>query len=452
MAWAAQAQPQPDDRFADAAARRRRLIRALLIVLLAAACAYRIWLIVRFNPLDQVWSDSARHWLEGTRPLDASPMAAIDPIVYQIYIGILGKLTLQSPVLVAYWTALLSLSGPWLWYRFLRELIVDRDWALAGWVAFAALPSWSAIYSYFMQETLMLPLLGAALWATWRCRRKGDTPSFVLATGLWLLAGLTRGICLPLAAVAMTWLWFTQGNKRARAAISLALVIGCLGPLAARSWSIARLISPHGIGQLAHIYQLAGTSSISFEFTRRQGSEHWVYEFISPSMSHPPFAPFSDWRGRRESNAHVVIDLDAGSRDWQAAKASLPPWSFARATRLTSENLAHLFFGPSWPDSDIEGNLRRDVGKVNYWMRWLWAPLTIACLVWTLLRWRREPERLLPTLLVVWFFVQGLFPLTVNEGRYRKPFEGLLIAQCLLLAAGGRLRARDDASRVALPR
>jgi len=31
-----------------------------------------------------------------------------------------------------------------------------------------------------------------------------------------------------------------------------------------------------------------------------------------------------------------------------------------------------------------------------------------------------------------------LLPLMVNEGRYRKPFEGLLIAQCLLLGSGLR--------------
>jgi hypothetical protein len=202
-------------------------------------------------------------------------MSAIDPIGYQLYIGALGKLTVKYSLLIAYWTSLLSLCGPWLWYRFLRELLPDRDWALTGWVILAALPSWSAIYSYFMQETLMLPLLGAALWATWRSRRKRDTASFIVAAGVWLLAGLTRGICFPLAAVAMTWLWVTQSDKSVKAVSSTILLLAVLGPLAGRSWSIARLVSPHGVGQLAHIYQLAGTSGIAFDFTRRQGSEHW---------------------------------------------------------------------------------------------------------------------------------------------------------------------------------
>src|SRR5947207_2071602 len=114
--------------------RRVRLARVVLLCLLAAACAYRVWLIVYFNPMEHIWSDPGRHWFLGARPLDTSPLAAIDPIGYQLYVGALAKLTVHSPVLVAYWTAVLSLAGPWLWYRFLRELLPSRDWALVGWV------------------------------------------------------------------------------------------------------------------------------------------------------------------------------------------------------------------------------------------------------------------------------------------------------------------------------
>lgn len=40
---------------------------------------------------------------------------------------------------------------------------------------------------------------------------------------------------------------------------------------------------------------------------------------------------------------------------------------------------------------------------------------------------------LLPAIIVVWFVVQGLLPISVNEGRYRMLFCGLLIAQIVLL-------------------
>jgi hypothetical protein len=419
------------------APRHWRLFRALLLCLLVVACSIRVWLVFQFNPMDHIWSDPGRHWHQGSHPKDLSPMSAFDPVGYQIYIAALVKLTAASPILVGYWTALLSLATPWLWYRFFRELLPDRDWALAGWVLVAAMPSWSAIYSYFMQETLMLPLLGAALWATWRCRRKRDAAGFVLAVGIWLLAGLTRGVCLPLGAVAMTWLWFEQDKKLAKAVVSICLVVFVLGPLAGRSWSLIRQISPHGSGKMAMLYQRAGTQSIEIDFSRSGGTERWQYGFTSPSAYDAPFAPFSDWRPRREWTAKFAIDLDAGSRDWDSAMAGLPPWTLERLAWLTGDNLIRLFFGNSWPDTNRE----RTIGEINYWSRWIWAPLSLCCLL-LILRYRRQQrDWLLPTLILTWFAVQGAFPLAPNEGRYRKPFEGLLLAQCLVLAAAATRRS-----------
>lgn len=424
---------------------RSRLLRALLLALLTLACGYRIGLVFQYNPLGDIWSDPARHWYLGVRPLDTQPMAAIDPIGYQIYVGVLAKLTVHSPLLVAYWTALLSLSGPWLWYRYLRELLPSRDWALAGWVILAALPSWSAIYSYFMQETLVLPLLGAALWATWRCRRKRDTRSFLLAVAVWMFAGLTRGICIPLGAVAMTWIWLAQEDKLKKAVFSIAILLAVLGPLAGRSWSLARLVSPHGIGQLAHLYYRAGVASMEIEFTRNSGRERWSYTIVSPSVNHAPLAPFSEWKGRREGRSKLLIDLDAGPRDWQAALDSLPRWDLERVTWMTYENIVQFLFAPSWPDSNLEHDPGRTIGKINYWSRWIWAPLIVICALATFILWRRRRERLLPALLLTFFLVHVIFPLATFEGRYRKPFEGLLIAQCLLLAAGARRSSKREA-------
>ena len=40
---------------------------------------------------------------------------------------------------------------------------------------------------------------------------------------------------------------------------------------------------------------------------------------------------------------------------------------------------------------------------------------------------------MLPSLILAWFVVQGLIPIVPAEGRYRKPLEGLLVAQFVLI-------------------
>lgn len=399
-----------------------------LLTLIIAGCGVRIWLVWRYNPVDHIWSDPQRHWEQGIDVLRMDPMSMIDPIMYQLYIATLGKLTLKLPGLVAFYTAALSILGPWLWYRFLRELLPSRTLALTGWALLVWLPSWSAIYSYFMQETLMLPMLGGALWATWRCRRKADVSSFLIAVLVWIFAGLTRGICIPMAAVAMCWLWFAQPCKIVRALVSLLILGGILGPLSVRSYHATHIISPHGVGAMVQLYQRSGAREILIDF-KRQGAG-WSYGFTSPGILQQPFEPLSDWQSSRQGSVHFSIDLDAGSRSWDEAKASIP-WNWPQVANLAKENLIYLFFSESWPDTNRE----RLIGEFNHWLRWLWAPLSLACLILSIRLRKQQPERLLPAIILVWFVVQGLFPLSVNEGRYRKPFEGLLIAQCLLLAA-----------------
>lgn len=419
---------------------RREYLYAILYGLVFIGCWLRVDYILQFNPVEHIWSDPQRHWEQGTEVLRTDPMTMTDPVLYQLYIGILGKLTLQNPLLVAFYTALLSLFTPWVWYRFLRELQPSKTVALGGWAALALLPSWSAIYAYFMQETLLLPLLGVSLWVSWRCRRKQTLRSFLLMTTFWALAGLTRGIAIPLAAVACTWLWFEQGDKLRKAAYS-ALILGLiLGPLAVRSYQQLYILAPHGNGKMVSIYTRSGKNEIHIKY-QRQGAK-WVYWFSSPATGEKPLAPLSDWTTARRGNVELDIDLERGGEDWQKAMDK-NPLTFSKYLWITKENLIYLFFGASWPDMNTE----RTLDNINIHMRWLWAPLTILLLIGTAIYWRRlRGERMLPALLLMWILVQGLLPISVNEGRYRKPGEGLLLAQAALLlgAAGLGLRRRRE--------
>ncbi|WP_250461794.1 glycosyltransferase family 39 protein [Microbulbifer litoralis] len=423
---------------------RRTCLYAGLYLLVFLGAWLRIDQILQFNPVDHIWSDPQRHWEQGTEPLRNDPMALTDPVLYQIYIGVLGKLTFKDPLLVAFYTALLSLFTPWIWYRFLRELQPSKAVALAGWAALALLPSWVAIYSYFMQETLLLPLLGAALYASWRCRRKQTLRSFLLMAFLWALAGLTRGIAIPLAAVTCCWLWLEQGDKLRKAGYSAVLLALLLGPLTVRSYQQLHIFAPYGNGKLVSLYTRSGKQKININY-EREGAK-WGYWFASPATGEHPLEPLSDWTTARHGSVKVDIDLDRGGEDWRKAMEE-NPMSFSKYLWITRENLVYLFFGASWPDNNRAYPLHR----VNIQMRWLWAPLTLLLIGATAVYWRRlRGKWLLPVLLTTWILVQGLLPIAVNEGRYRKPGEGLLLAQAVLLLGtfvGSRRRTEYNGSR-----
>lgn len=403
------------------------ILRALCYFIILFGIIYRIDYIVEFNPMHEIWSDPARHWEQGIDVLRFDPMSQTDPVVFQLYIATLAKLTLKIPELVAFYTILLSVLTPWIWYRFLRELQPSKNAALAGWAALSIVPSWISIYGYFMQETLLLPLLGASLYATWRSKRKGTTAAFIAMVALWVVCGLTRGVSIPMAAVACTWLWIAQDKKVEKAAWSLLLLGLIMGPLTYRSFQIMHIFAPHGVGHMNMIYAKSGARSIEMQY-EREGAR-WGYIFQSPAAEAKPFEPFSDWQSQREGRVYAYVNVDKGISEWdrELAKQTI---DFDKYLWMTRDNLALLFFSESWPDS----NRARTIGEINYQTRWIWALFFIACIIAAAIKWPQQKHYLmLPAIILAWFIVQGLLPISVNEGRYRMPFNGLIIAWIVLL-------------------
>lgn len=416
------------------------LLHGVLYLIIAASLWYRLDYIFEYNPIHHIWSDTRRHWEQGIDVLRFGPMSQTDPIGFQLYMGALAKLTLKIPALVAFYTFLLCALTPWIWYRFLRELQPSKTAALIGWSMLSIIPSWISIYGYFMQETLFLPLLGAAIWATWRCQRKQTPTSFLIMVTLWIAAGLTRGIAIPMAAIACSWLWLAQPEKIKKALYSLALLGLVLGPLTFRSYHIMHFFAPHGIGEMNQIYAKSGAKAIEIQY-HREGAR-WGYIFQSPAVEAKPFAPFSDWQSNREGKVSVFIDIDKGKTDWEKALEQ-HTLSTTDYTRLVVDNFILLFFTESWPDSNQE----RFIGKLNYQTRGLWFALGLISLLATIaMRRQLKNHALLPVLITTWFMVQCLLPISVNEGRYRMPFNGLIIAQIVLLFA---VRTRFNAKIVA---
>ena len=404
-------------------------IRFALYVLILAGMVYHITYLNQYNPINELWSDPNRHWVQGSETLRTDPMTFTDPAGFQVYISILARLTLKNPELVVFYTFLLFIVGTWAWYRFFRELFPTKNSALLGWAVLCWLPTYGNIYGYFMQETLMLPLLGGALYATWRAMRKETVPAFVVMVILWMLAGLTRGICIPFAAVACTLIWLQQTDKMKKAIFSLVVLGIVLGPLTYRNYKMMGIFSPHGVGQMNMLYAMSGNKKIEMHY-ERQGAI-WYFIFQSPAVESKPLLPLSDWQSSRDGSFKTQIDLDEGGRDWDKEKGRTE-FGLSKYLSVTKDNLILLFFGESWPDS----NRARVSGEINYQMRWIWMPLFFGVLIWSFIVWKSlGRNKLLPMLMITWLLVQGLMPIVVNEGRYRKPVEIMLVAQIIFLVS-----------------
>jgi len=399
----------------------------VLGALILAGCLLRLIDPFYHNPAFHLFSDPLRHWDNARMPLAPSPMALLDPPFFQVWLSIVQKWTLGHPTLIAIYAATMSLVTPWLWYRFLREMLTSRRLAMLGWALFAWLPSWFDIFGYFMTETLFLPLLGASLWATARAHRKKTTASFCVMAVLWIFTALTRGIAAPIAAVAGLLVWYRHPLKWRAGVGAMLIAVIILGPLAYRNQTTFGFWSPFGSGWLNEIYAASGKREINLKF--RWGTGSWTYGFRSPSVSYRQFEPLTDWSPEREGAVEVSVDLQQGARDWLAA-ARLTRAAPEDLLRFRLENLALVMAGETWPDS----NQRHWTARLASSLRWIWAPLFVALVIVGTLNWRATLARpLVPAVIATWFCVQAVSLLAINEGRYRKPLEGLLIVQTLIV-------------------
>jgi len=399
----------------------------LLYLLIMFGCVARLWEVWTHNPMDHLFSDPLRHWEHARATLSASPMAIIDPPFYQIWLSIIQKWSLGLPVLIAIYAGTLSVATPWLWYRFLRESLHSKTLALTGWVLLVWLPTWIGIFDYFMTETLLLPLLGASLWTTSRARRKHTVAAFVQMVVFWTLTGFARTIAFPLGGLAGFWVWTSHPYKLRCIGWTTLILVITMGPLAYRNNYYTHMLSPFGSGWLNRIYAESGKRTISLHIIRDDAQ--WYYSFSSPSINRTPLWPFSNWTLSRTGTVNVFADLSNSEEDWRKAYEQTRVEG-AERWKLHWENMLIVMVGDSWPD-DNQAYLS---GRASVDFRWPWIPLFLLIVGIGIWRWRDTLQRpLLPMLIVTWFLLQACSLLVVNEGRYRKPFEGLLVAQLLMI-------------------
>ncbi len=396
--------------------------RALRIVF-GTALAGRLLYPTVNSPLKHLFSDPQRHWDNGAAFLHPGIMGCIDPFLYQLWIFVLRGVTAGSAPAVCLGTGLLCATMPYGWYRALRELRCRRQ-ALQAALIIALIPESIGLYGYFMNETLLLALLGFCFWSTLRARRKSTPAAFGVAALLWIAAAFTRTIALPLAVVCLGYLLSTLPH-RVRNAATASLIALSFGVAAGLHADVKLgFWAPFGNLYFNEIYSSSGAREIAVDYGP-EGS----YHFGCPSFYNPTFYPFSTWTTDRTGVAAVAIDLNAGRPAWTRAKQRVTASRRFPGWRQRLEDSAYLFFGQTWPNSDRT----TAIGWLTLWTRWLWAPL-IAWVAISALRGRYVGrERLLPACALGSIALLLMQSEGVMEARFREPIDALLVCSALLL-------------------
>jgi len=375
------------------------------------------------SPMEHLFSDPQRHWENGERFLHPTVMGSSDPFLYQLWIYLLQQMAHGSTPTILLGCGFLCASMPYGWYRALREF-QPRPWALGGAVLIGLIPESISMYGYFMNETLLLSLMGFCLWLTLRAHRKQTVAAFALAGAVWLCAACTRTVALPLAVGCMAWLWAVQPQRLQKALVAVAITLLLLVPAGFHAQAKLGFFSPFGNLYFNEIYSASGKREIVADY-----GPDGRYNFGCPSFYNPTFYPFSAWMTDRSGVVSIAVDLTRGRPAWKAERArvgeqrSFPRW------RQRWEDFLYLMFGQSWPNSDHSSLL----GWLTLWSRWIWAPLIAVVVYGTFRRGFRGRDYLLPLCglgTVALLLLQGE---GVMEARYRIPVDAILVCSAWVM-------------------
>jgi hypothetical protein len=370
------------------------------------------------SPLTHLYSDPQRHWDNGALFLQPSIMGSNDPYLYQVWVFLLRWTTGGYGPSVLLGCGLLCAAMPLGWYRALRELL-PRPWALGGAFAIALIPESVGIYAYFMNETLLMTLMGFCVWLTLRSHRKRTYSAFALACLACSCIALTRTIALPMAIGCIAALWLTQSQRRQKLLIAAVVAGALIVPAGGHGARALGYFAPFGNLYFNSIYHDSGMHDIAVDY-----GPYGRYQFGAPSFYNPTYYPFSDWTTDRRGTTNITINTAHGRADWKREQARVSSLRQFPIWRQRWEDFQYLLFGQVWPNSDRS----TFIGEATVWSRWVWAPLLLF-LVWAVARrWFVGASWLLP---VCGLGTVGLLALQtqgVTEARFREPLDAMLVA------------------------
>ncbi|MGC2109378.1 MAG: phospholipid carrier-dependent glycosyltransferase [Candidatus Korobacteraceae bacterium] len=405
----------------------------VLMTLIVLGSGLRVFICLQHNPMNYLFSDPLRHWMNGIRFPRGGYSAASDPILYQVYMYAVERITWLNKLEVGLISAALSVLMPWPYYLAARNFGLRKTPALWVWVLIAWTPSLFTIYHYIMMETLLLAMEGLALWTTARSLRKGGSWAFIISAVSWTLACLTKPTVIPLAGVCVLWTWWKK-SPPLRAVVAAAGIAAVLMlPQAIRSEVALGFVAPLGNPWLTKIQHRSGAKTIAVHFYNHpdrlfhvtaQSSDYFM-GFGSPSCYIEPLWPLSHWQIRRasgESEIKFTVDSAHGARDWKITYDSLHVT--AREWLLQwRENIVLFLFAPSWPETAVH----EWDGWLTYVTRWMWAPLIVLILICNGREFLHHRFELIPVAVTLFTLFLLLQNVATTEGRYRKPLEPLLL-------------------------
>ena len=382
------------------------------------------------NPFDHLVSDSSRHFLSATGALNYWIFAMSDGLGYQIWLSAFAHIFGQSRPLVALYCGIMGTTTAYLWYCWFKLCLPSKKLALIAYVLIVWLPDWTKLFVYFLDETLLLLLVGLMLYLGWTARRTLSLRDCLIFAAVAGFSFLTKATCAPQIAFTYLFLGVSLYShlprriffKQVFLSLSLTVLICLLAPLSfyARTGAWSWFLPAQA--QTNKMYYESGKQTLAFHsryFDRQDGvwktEDYW---FGNPSYYTPQLLPFSDWKSPRTGDCCVVMDFGEpyGERFFPKVEVSL-----RRRIELTLENWIYLFVGFVWP-------VEFPNSAVNF-ERWLW-PIFTLIIVASVCRRRRLNELdilSLGTLLILMFQQECAI-----EGRYRLTWEGVMIPAVVL--------------------
>ena len=421
-------------------------ITIALWTLVGAGIAIRLVNPFLSNPLDFLVSDPLRHFMSAKDCLQTGINPGVvyeilDPLGYQVWLSSVLRVTAGDRTAIAIYTALLSIVTPWIWYRWMRLALPGKQLALAGYAVLSLLPDWIKLYQFFLQETLLLPLVGLSLWISWRTEQRPSAGRFITSGLAWGFALMTKLTALPAALVTLIWLYVRfKSNKSLRlcslAAIAIALSLFSLSAL--KIYNRTHAVVPFPPGDYHRIWYESGKKDLRFTIKfldNQQGYKEYLVEAGNPSLD-LQMKPVLDWETARKDTCDLTIDLT------QTPDKYLPNSNMSVQDRLryTGENIMYFFFGLSWPENFVEKD--KQLGAAHTWLkasRFIWMPITLAIAFLAIQQKRRDILVVLFAVTVAFFMFQQSI---ILEARYKKPWEGIAVATLLSLIASNSSQGR----------